>query len=332
MRTGSRKKTPAKSRKRRILILKRIRFLLIVAALVYIGWNFNNWFFGTEGIKGQTLLSEATISNATPENEDTAVSSPVIPGPSEALLQMKEDILAYIEGQEGQYGIYYENLSTGETFGIDEEVVFDAASTAKVPLNMYLYEKIKEGTVNPDGVLTYLQEDYEGGTGSIRYGKVGKQFTVRELSRLSITLSDNIATNMLKRYLGNYNIKKYMRELGGSVVEDEENVSTPKDMAFYMKRVYDFSREERELGGELLDSLLNTEFNDRLPALLPEDVPVAHKIGTQVRVFNDVGIVFTEEPYILSIMTRQIDEDTAADVIANISKKVYDYEVMKLAD
>ncbi len=70
---------------------------------------------------------------------------------------------------------------------------------------------------------------------------------------------------------------------------------------------------------------LNTKFNDRLPALLPETVKVAHKIGTQVKVFNDVGIVFAQKPYIVSVMTDNINEAEAANVIANISKKIFDY-------
>ena len=48
-----------------------------------------------------------------------------------------------------------------------------------------------------------------------------------------------------------------------------------------------------------MEDLQNTMWNDRINALLPKDVKVAHKIGNFQGVCNDVGIVFAEEPYIL---------------------------------
>jgi beta-lactamase class A len=170
-----------------------------------------------------------------------------------------------------------------------------------------------------------LQEDYEEGTGDIQYESIGSKYSIAELSRLSIVSSDNVASNMLKRLLGMSNVRQYMSELGGSVVDEGKNISCPKDMGIYMKEVYNFYMEDKVLGNELMHSLLNTEFNDRIPALLPKGVKVAHKIGTQVEVVNDVGIIFAENPYILSVMSKDVNEDEAPEVLANISKKVYNY-------
>ena len=122
------------------------------------------------------------------------------------------------------------------------------------------------------------------------------KYTIDELSRLSIVESDNVATNMLIRFLGMQNIKNYMRQVGGQVVVDDQNVSSPRDMGLYMKLVYEFYENGGTLGNELMNDLLNTElYNDRLPALLPKSVKVAHKIGNEVGVINDVGIVFADQ-------------------------------------
>ena len=42
--------------------------------------------------------------------------------------------------------------------------------------------------------------------------------------------------------------------------------------------------------------------------------------------YHDVGIVFSDRPYIISIMSKNIDVSEVYKVIANISKKVYDFE------
>jgi hypothetical protein len=65
---------------------------------------------------------------------------------------------------------------------------------------------------------------------------------------------------------------------------------------------------------------------------VPASVPVAHKIGvftvpndpTQKQ-YHDCGIVYTEHPYILCVLTRGMPEDTARTLITDISETVYAY-------
>ena len=238
---------------------------------------------------------------------------------------LKNELEEYIKGFKGQYGIYYMQIEDGGAFGINDTDEYIAASTVKIPLNLYLYNKIKDGSVDPKSVMTYLEKDYEGGTGNIQYRKVGSSYTVKELAKLSIEVSDNIAANMLLRLLGRKNLKDYMRSLGGIVVDDARNVSCPRDMALYMKKIYEFCEENKELGSELIGYFKNTVFNDRIPKLLPAGVEIAHKIGNQVGALHDVGIVFIDEPYIISIMSKNVNETEAYDAIANMSKKAYDF-------
>ncbi|NPV91368.1 MAG: serine hydrolase [Firmicutes bacterium] len=243
---------------------------------------------------------------------------------SRAMDELKRDLEGYIKNYKGKYGIYYYNIATREGFGINDTDEYTAASTIKVPLNLYLYNRISSGAVDPQETLTYSREDYEGGTGDIRYEKFGKTYAIADLSKLSIEESDNVAANMLIRRLGADNLRQYMRQVGGVVVRDGENVSCPSDMGLYLRLIYEFDLKEGELGKRLMNSFLNTEFNDELPALLPKNVKVAHKIGNQVGVVNDVGIVFTSSPYILAVMSKDVSEDEARTVIATISKMVYD--------
>jgi beta-lactamase class A len=238
---------------------------------------------------------------------------------------LKIELENYIKRFKGHYGIYYYDLTNSESFGINHKEGYDAASTTKLPLNLYLYEKILEGKVNPQSYLTYLKQDYAYGTGIIQSQKFGKKYTIKELSRLSIVYSDNIASNMLFRYLGRSNVKNYMQSIGGTYIDEDQNVTSPDDLGIYLIRLYEFHKENDYLGNELMSSFLNTKFNDRIPALLPKSVKVAHKIGNQTQVVNDAAIVFAKQPYILVVMSRDVNETEASKVIANISKKIFDF-------
>ena len=244
---------------------------------------------------------------------------------------LKSQLSKYIKGFKGKYGIYYINLADGASFGINDDDQYIAASTVKIPINLYLFRKIEAGTINSQNTMTYISKDYEPGTGILQYRKQGTKYKIQELSRLSIEYSDNVATNMLIRLLGMSNYKNFMKQLGGSIVVDR-NISCPKDMAIYIKRVYEFSHSNKVLGGQLIKYLENTEFNDRLPKYLPKSVKVAHKIGNYWggewgSALHDIGIIYTKNPYILAVMSRNVNEAEAYNVIASISKKVYDFQI-----
>jgi len=273
---------------------------------------------------------ENNIKSVTKEYIDESVSENVegiIEQENFNLEELREELKEYVSDYTGQYGIYFIDLVDGYEFGIDDTDEYIAASTVKVPLNYYVFKMIEEGEVNPEKQIAYVEADFEGGSGILQRKRLeGKAFTIRYLLELSIKYSDNIATNMLLRYFGRNNLKSYMRSLGGTVVDDNKNVSCPKDMAIYLKKVYEFCNENNELGEEFKQNLCNTVYNNRLPRLLPKEVEVAHKIGDQIQAVHDVGIIYSDKPYVLAVMSKGVISDQEAhNVIAQISKKVYDY-------
>ena len=74
----------------------------------------------------------------------------------------------------------------------------------------------------------------------------------------------------------------------------------------------------------LIEYLKNTEFHYRLDKYLPKDI-VAHKIGSNEGYSHDAGIVFTEEAYILILMTDNVYN--GPEKIADISKAMYLYNI-----
>lgn len=217
-------------------------------------------------------------------------------------------------------GLVYYNLTTKEYVTINENMDFDAASTYKVGLNLLYYYYADKGEVDLSSLLTYYDYFYQDGTG-ILYGYCysGMKISIQELLDLSIIYSDNIATAMLSDYLGGYNsVREQLYSLLNIDYVLYENLLTPAISAQILKYVYD----NREISGfnHLIDTMKITTFHERLDKYIPNNL-VAHKIGSIDSYVHDIGFVFTDEPYIISIYTEGVYN--AEETIASMSKVIY---------
>ncbi len=237
---------------------------------------------------------------------------------------LKKIITDYTAGLSGKYGVTFIDLATGEMVNVRDTDRYIAASTSKLPINVLLYKNVESGKVKLDDMLTYQKEDVEPGTGIIQKSAFGTQYTVRETSKLAVTKSDNCGVNMIIRLLDIQNVRQYLVDLGGKVYYDNHHRSCPYDMALVAQDLYKHYLKNEAVYGELINNLENTDWHDRIDAQLT-GVKVAHKIGNQVKTANDVGIVFASHPYVLSIMTDNVDFGTACKNEATLSKKIYDY-------
>lgn len=239
--------------------------------------------------------------------------------------ELKKLITDFVRKQSGRYGVTFIDLATGETVEVNDKVEYIAASTSKLPMNVLLFKEIEKGNVKLDDILTYKKEDFESGTGIIQRDPFGTQYTVRETSKLAIVKSDNCGVNMIIRLLGIENIRQYIMDLGGQVYYGKTHRSCPYDMALVSKDLYNLYLSNEDVYSELIYNLENTDWRDRIDAKLPPDVKVAHKIGNQTKTANDVGIVFASHPYVLSVMTEDVDVGTAYNKIADLSRMIYDF-------
>ncbi len=249
--------------------------------------------------------------------------------PQKDYSKLKENIMAYLNNQEGKYSVYFYSINTGGEININADEEFIAASTIKFPINLYLYTKFMSGELSPDDKMTYEDQDYEEGTGDIQYGKKGESYTLGDLSTRSIVDSDNVAINMLIRLLGRSNIYDYRDKIAGHAINRSGNYSTPREMGEYLKEAIRLQKAYPGKVDKLFDDMKHTIFNDRLPAKLPQSVEVAHKIGTQVSAVHDIGVVYGDNPYIIAVMSKDVNEDVAPEVIATINKMVFDFENSK---
>jgi beta-lactamase class A len=107
------------------------------------------------------------------------------------------------------------------------------------------------------------------------------------------------------------------------------NTTTPGDVMLMLKKIADPAYTSPDLSAEMLDLMMNTEFEARLPAPLPDGTRVAHKIGSYGGTFSDAGVVFPEgshnirDAYFIVVIASGVSEATARKAIQEMSLITY---------
>lgn len=268
--------------------------------------------------------------NKQEEQKKAAVNSaPASGSDTDAIVKadssLGDKLKKYLGSNISKVGLVYYDLSSGEKVAINENNVFLAASTLKVQMNMIAYDKAARGELSLDKQLQYNSSYYESGTGILQGMDKSKPFPVQMLLDYAIIYSDNIATNMILHELGGgTNVRKLTNSMVGTNVNPNGNNVSPEEEFRVLKRLYEGKGNPHY--AHLIGIMKKTVFHDRLDKYVPQSI-VAHKIGNYGSYTNDVGIIFTDKPYILVVYTNGLSG--AADKIAQISKIVYQCQLRK---
>lgn len=246
-------------------------------------------------------------------------------------LDMEKGIKEYLGNDISKVGVVYYDIERKQKIAINEEKVFTAASTVKVQMNMIAYDWVREGKLSLDEKLKYVKsKHWEAGTGILQGEDKSQPIHIQKLLDYSIIYSDNIATRMVMDRLGsNKNVRTIANQMAGTNNEVAQNKVTAEEEFRLLKILYE-NREDKNYA-HLIEVMKNTKFHDRLDKYLPQTI-VAHKIGDYATFVNDVGIVFTDKPYILVVYTNELpglSEFEPHEKIAGLSKIIYEAHLEK---
>jgi beta-lactamase class A len=266
-------------------------------------------------------------------------------------LEKRIDELVRASGAEIVALTYYD-LATGAELLINPDVNFHAASTMKVPVMMEVYREVAAGRLSPDQRIL-VKNDFasivdgshyslspESDSDQSLYNKVGQTESVRELIRLMITVSSNLATNLLMERVTPERVMDLMRAIGANNirvlrgVEDGKafqkglnNTITARDLMIILRRIAERRAISAKASDEMIRVMLDQKFNEGIPAGLPPGTQVSHKTGSITKINHDAAIVYLagRKPYVLVVLTRGIeDEKRSHELIARISRVVYE--------
>jgi beta-lactamase class A len=227
------------------------------------------------------------------------------------------------------YSVYVKDMNSDFEMGLGEKVIFTGASINKVPILASLYFQYQKGEINMDNVITLQQDDIQDyGTGTIRYDPVGSTYTIKTLTRLMVEKSDNTAAFLLANYVvGLDKIQKLIESWGMIQTDMVNNRTSNYDMAIIFEKMYHGKIANQANTADMMSIMTHTDFEDRIPALLPKETTVYHKTGNGVGFIHDVGIVSTgKRTYYIGILTSDVtNEKTTIANMAKISKAVFDF-------
>ncbi len=239
---------------------------------------------------------------------------------------------------------------TGARFSIQGDRVFHAASTMKAPVLIEVYRQAEAGRFSLDDSLR-VENDFTSivdgspfrigdDSDDALYEHLGRSLPIRDLAERMITVSSNLATNLIIELVQADSVQRAMEAMGARTmrvlrgVEDIKaferglnNTATASDLAVLLDAIRRNEAVSPKASEAMRDILLEQEFNEMIPAGLPGTARVAHKTGWITGIAHDAAIVYPEDapPYVLVILTEGFDDHAvASEVGAGIARIVHE--------
>lgn len=243
--------------------------------------------------------------------------------------RLKGQVKNVISKATGNYSIYYADLNSKDSFGINEKQTHTAASLNKVPIVTALYYLANKGEINLDEKITLQKEDIQDyGTGILRYEKPGKVYSLKTLTRLALQKSDNTAAYIIASKITVEKIQKIIHAWGLEQTDIVNNKTSSYDLFLLFKKIYKKELINSSLSKELLGFMKDTDIENRIPLLLPKDALVYHKTADSEGSVHDVGIIEKGDIlFFLGVLTSDVSgkEDETKTTIAKIAKEILSF-------
>jgi beta-lactamase class A len=268
--------------------------------------------------------------------------------------ELRDKITDQLQALEGDFAVAFINLSdTTQTIFINGHEKFHAASTMKTPVMIELFKQAEAGifTLSDSIVIenkfysivdsSVYKMDISGDSEGHLYDLIGQKRTIRQLMKVMITSSSNLATNILIQKVGAENVTQTMRSFGADSilvlrgVEDIKayrqglsNRTAAYDEAMIYKRIAQGKAVNQQASAAMIEILKQQKHNKMIPAGLPEEVEVAHKTGWITGVNHDAGIVLLPDGrrYVLVLLSKNApNREQVHTAFANISREIYEF-------
>src|SRR4051812_30861230 len=240
----------------------------------------------------------------------------------------------------------------GTRVSVEGDRPFHAASTMKVPVLVELERRVALGELSLDSTVVvrnafrsiadgsrYMLDPADDSEIGL-YAREGERATLRELAFLAITVSSNLATNLLVDLLGPERVTRTMVAVGAPSlvvrrgVEDDaawaaglNNEVTARGLATLLLGIARHEVVAPAACDEMLAILEAQAFREGIPAGLPQGTRVAHKTGSITALYHDVAVVYpaSGSAYVLVVLTEGLEEEVAAPaLVASVARQVHE--------
>lgn len=254
--------------------------------------------------------------------------------PQDIQLAAAQQIEKRIAESHAEVAVAFRTLDAKSEYFLRADDSFHAASTMKIPVMIELFHQAREGKLHFDDPLVIRNEFHSIADGSLYkldpaddsetdlYKSEGQTRTLRQLCDLMITVSSNLATNLMIEKLGVENIRATVHSLGADGmrvlrgVEDQKafdkglnNATTARALLQLLTAIAQGRAVDPESSRHMVEILEQQKFNEGIPSGLPPGTRVAHKTGDITRIHHDAAIVYATKPFVLVILSRGLEDE-----------------------
>jgi beta-lactamase class A len=234
-------------------------------------------------------------------------------------------------------------------YALNERQTHYAASTMKIALLAALFRAYDEGWLDIDEPVPVINEFASARPGAPRFSQrrdddndtqtwdlIGRRASLRWLAWRMITVSGNLAANIVLSHVGVAAVEAEMRRADASdgrvqrgiadlAARDAgiDNQVSARDLAMLLSSVATGPR-----AGEMLEMLFAQQRREDLATGLPGSANVAHKNGFVTGVRHGAGIVYADDapPYTIVVCSTAADRSDydACELIARVATASWD--------
>lgn len=215
------------------------------------------------------------------------------------------------------------------------EEAFPAASVIKIGIMACLLDEARAGRLDLRDRITISAAQQVGGAGVLFELEPDRDYSLAELCRLMMVVSDNTASNALARHLGLEKMNgfwsargyqaKMQRFFMDPVVDGRDNQMSALGAARMLRDLYTGLQLDGHLREFAVGILRRQQYREKIPLMLPPDLSVGHKTGELDGVRHDAAVVESPRPYILVVLTADGAPEVwrVDEAIARLSLEVY---------
>ncbi|GAA0270344.1 hypothetical protein GCM10009127_08040 [Alteraurantiacibacter aestuarii] len=264
---------------------------------------------------------------------------------------LEQQIASLADGSNGRIGVAAVDLSTGQRISVLGDQPFPMASTSKIAIAATYLDMVDQGKLSLSSefplMLAVRSTPFSTAAAPVRQGQY---MPAIELIDLMITRSSNPATDALLAAVGGVDavnawarraqIEEFRltRDIATLVRDDGEfdpavhidlrDSSTPAAMVELLSGIYQGRWLTPASRSVIIDAMERCRTGTRrIPALMPQDVTVAHKTGSLNNTSSDIGILTAPDGRSIAVaiyVTGQGSRSNREARIASIARAIYD--------
>ncbi|MEQ8207920.1 MAG: serine hydrolase [Woeseia sp.] len=235
----------------------------------------------------------------------------------------------------GVLGVAVVDIDGDRVFGVNESEIFPQGSAIKISILTAMYVRQERGEMDLSRSVPIRKADRVGGSGYLTHFSDGDSaLSLHDLAILMITVSDNMATNILIEQTGMDNVNAVMADLGfGDIrlqrrmirqeqsARGNENIATPMSAAKLMQRILRCDLPISDKACAEMQDIVAIRHAGPIQDGTPDGIRVLQKTGSIAGVATSWGVVDLEgRPYALAMMGNYGDTAEINDSIRQIAE------------